>query len=89
MCWVKLEFMNMFNVSVRDPHSGWKYKVGQKTFKDGMRCEFYQRKQLNNPNDMIRVEASYIGISKEDIRDYWFNPPVHKMKSLKDFRVVE
>ena len=83
------EFFKMFNVPAKDKHSGWKYKVGQKKFKDGMRCEFYQRKQIGNPNDMVRVEASYMGITKDEIAHYYLNPPVDGHKSVKDFRIIE
>jgi hypothetical protein len=82
------EFMAMFNISAKDKHSGWKFKVGQKKFKDGMMCEFYQRKQLNNSNDMIRVESRFIGITKEDIANYWLDPPVDKHSGIKDYRIV-
>ena len=54
-----------------------------------MRCEFYQRKQLNNKNDMVRVESSFIGITKEDIVTYWFNPPIDLIKAVTDFRIIE
>ena len=38
---------------------------------------------------MVRVECKFIGIDKEDVVNYWMNPPVDKIKAVKDFRVIE
>jgi len=65
------KFMALYNEDL----STWNKKLEDKAMKDGFKCTVYQRPNLNNPIDLVRIDAVMLNINPEDIIDYFMNPP--------------
>jgi hypothetical protein len=54
--------------------SMWKKKSEQKEFKDGWKHSIHQKSQKGK-TDMLRIDASFKNIKKDQILKYFLNPP--------------
>ena len=66
----------------------WKKKSEQKEFKDGWKHSIHQKSQKGK-TDMLRIDASFKNIKKEEILKYFLNPPPDQMAMMKEMRDIE
>ena len=81
--------MHEFNEIFNEPFTNWTKKLDQKDFKDGMKITIHQRKMPGYSTDMLRVDATFQGISMQQLLDYFIDPPPGKMEMMKESRILE
>ena len=82
-----------YNEVVNEPLEGkgclWKKKLNQKDFKDGMKCNIWQRKFEGMSNDLVRIDAQLKNITPQSVVDHYWNPIKDTAGMILENKVIE
>jgi hypothetical protein len=81
--------LTLYNQNPDDAANGWKLKVKKEFGKDGYNLKLWQKKNAAGGVDWIRLSSTMKDIPRDGIMNYYRNPPIEKMKMIKEMRVIE
>lgn len=79
----------MKNENPDDKSTGWKKKFTKDFKNDGYTCEVWQKKNQEGGVDWIQFKATMKDVDPTKIIEYYRNPPLEKMKMIKEMYVIE
>lgn len=83
------DFQSIMNEPLEGKDSLWKKKSERKEFgKHGWTYSIFQKKQPGK-TDILRINASFKGIKKDQLLKYYLNPPPGQQQMIKEQRTIE